>query len=265
MKLRFGIVVVAAMFAAAVWPVAAQGTIMTWNVDGVKRVATVFGPAPNIRDGLHPLVFVFHGHGGTMQTAAQGAHIQTLWPEAIVVYPQGLPTKTKVDPQGLYPGWQIVANQAEVGNRDLKFFDAMLTTMRLTFTVDDARIYSTGFSNGATFSYLLWAERAKVLAAFGIVAGRMWPPTQLTESRAVLVIAGETDQVLPFAQQQQAIAADRQVDIANGPGQPCGSGCTLYVSTTHTPVVTRIHPGGHVYPLWAPPAIVEFFKTHKHP
>jgi hypothetical protein len=43
-------------------------------------------------------------------------------------------------------------------------------------------------------------------------------------------------------------------------------GCAaLYTSTTHTPVVTRIHPGGHVYPPWAPMSIVEFFKNHKRP
>ena len=158
-----------------------------------------------------------------------------------------------------------MANDPNVDNRDLKFFDAMLATMRQTYTVDDQRIYSTGFSNGAAFSYLLWAERGKVLAAFGIVAGAIWPPTQLTEPRAVLVIAGQTDQVIPISLQQQAIEAARQVDSATGPGQPCGPICILYPSTTNTPVVTRIHPGGHIYPPWAPPAIVEFFKLHKKP
>ena len=265
MKLRFAIAVAAVMTMVALRPAEAQGTIMTWNIDGTKRVATVFGPGPNIRGGLHPLVFVFHGHGGTMQTAAAGAHLQTLWPEAIVVYPQGLPTKTKIDPSGNFPGWQLIANDPNVDNRDLKFFDAMLATMRQTYSVDDQRIYATGFSNGAVFSYLLWAERGKILAAFGIVAGTIWPPTQLTLPRAVLVIGGETDQVLPFSLQQQAIEVDRQVDNATGPGQPCGPGCTLYPSTTQTPVVTRIHPGGHIYPPWAPGAIVEFFKLHKHP
>ena len=265
MKIRCGVLIAAVMMFAMSRPAAAQGTIMTWNVEGAKRVATVFGPAPNIRGELHPLVFVFHGHGGNMKSAAIGAHIQTLWPEAIVVYPQGLPTKTMVDPSGNFPGWQLVANDPNVDNRDLKFFDAMLATMRQTYAVDDQRIYATGFSNGAVFSYLLWAERGKILAAFGIVAGRIWPPEQLTLPRAVLVIGGEADQTVPFPLQQQSIEVARQVDNATGAGQPCGPGCTLYPSTTHTPVVTRIHPGGHVYPPWAPPAIVEFFKLHKRP
>jgi len=265
MKLRFSILFHFAICMVAAGPALAQGTVMTWNVEGVKREALVFSPAPAALAIKHPLVFVFHGHGGAMQTASIGAHIQTLWPEAVVVYPQGLLTPSKVDPQGQRPGWQVTAGQTGLGDRDLKFFDAMLVTLRQKYTIDDERIYSTGFSNGAIFSYLLWAERGKTLAAFGICAGRLWPPEQLTEARAVLVIGGEADPVLPFSLQQQSIEADRQVDHATGPGQICGPGCTLYPSGTHTPVVTRIHPGSHIYPPWAPPAIVQFFKLHKHP
>ncbi len=265
MKFGFRILAAVAMVAASVHTAAAQGTTITWTIDGVQRVALVFAPPPNIQGGSHPLVFVFHGHGGTMLTAAQGAHIQTLWPEAIVMYPQGLKTPSMVDPSGLYPGWQVEAGQAGLGDRDLKFFDAMLATMQQKYPVDATRIYSTGFSNGATFTYLLWAERGKALAAFGICAGRLAPSEHLTEPRAVVVIGGKADPILPFALQQQAIEADRQIDSATGPGQPCGPLCTLYPSTTHTPVVTRIHPGGHLYPTWASPAFVEFFKAHKHP
>ena len=238
---------------------------MTWTVEGVQRVALVFAPAPAALSIKHPLVFVFHGHGGNMQAAAQGAHIQTLWPEAIVVYPQGLPTKSTIDPQGLRPGWQVEAGQTGLNDRDLKFFDAMVATVEQKFSVDDQRIYSTGFSNGALFSYLLWAERSKVLAAFGICAGMIWPSEHLTEPRAVAVVGGTADPVLPFSLQQQSIDAARQVDNASGAGQPCGPGCTRYPSTSQTPVVTRIHPGGHIYPPWAPLFFVEFFKLHKHP
>src|SRR5712691_1857801 len=259
MKLRFEILAVATVLVAWMSTAMAQGTVMTWNVDGRTREALVFAPPQAIGVGKHPLVFVFHGHGGTMQSAAQGAHIQTVWPEAIVVYPQGLKTPSTIDPLGSHSGWQVEAGQPGLGDRDLKFFDAMLTTIQQTYAVDGSRIYATGFSNGAIFSYLLWAERGKILAAFGICAGRLWPSEHLSEPRAVLVIAGKTDQTLPFLLQQQSIDAARQADSATGPGQPCGPDCTFYPSTTHTPVMTRIHPGGHIYPPWAPPAFVEFF------
>jgi hypothetical protein len=79
----------------------------------------------------------------------------------------------------------------------------------------------------------------------------------------VVVIGGVNDNVLPFSSQLQTIQLDRQIDNATGPGQPCGPVCTFYPSSSQTPVVTRIHHGGHVYPPWAGAAIVEFLKLHK--
>lgn len=246
-------------FAAAA---AAQETEMTWTVDGVERVALVHAPASLSAKPL-PLVFVFHGHGGTMLTAFQGLHIHTEWPEAIVVYPQGLSTVSAIDPQGVRSGWQTHGGQN--GNRDLKFFDAMLAGLRKKYSIDDQRIYSTGFSNGAIFSYLLWAERGAVLAAIGPCAGQVPATAHLTEHRAAIIIGGKSDPILPFSRQEQAIEDARHADGATSPGEDCGPGCTLYRSASHTPVVTRIHDGGHVFPPWAAAAIVEFFKEHKHP
>jgi len=250
----------------AILSAAALGqTTMTWTVDGVQREALVFAPAPVLATNVQPvpLVFAFHGHGGTAKAASQVMHLQTLWPAAVIVYPQGLKTPSKVDPQGSFPGWQVRAGQAGLNDRDLKFFDAMLVTMRQKFPVDHQRIYATGFSNGAIFTYLLWAERGKALAALGIVAGLLDPAEHLTLPRAVVVIGGVNDDVLPFAGQEQTIQLDRQVDNATGPGQSCGPICTFYPSSTQTPVVTRIHHGGHIYPPWAGAAIVEFLKLHK--
>jgi polyhydroxybutyrate depolymerase len=246
------------------------GQIMNWTIGGAKREALVFAPTTDMAV-KRPLVFAFHGHGGNMRGASQKMHLHTLWPEAIVVYPQGLPTKSHVDPQGKKSGWQQTAGTDN--DRDLKFFDAMVATLKQKYLVADDRIYTTGFSNGAVFSYLLWAERGNVIAAIGEVAGRLFnPPEHLTQPRAVLAIAGTTDTTDPFVLQKQTIDNDdRPVDNATGEGQPCpvpngapnGTVCTFYPSTSHTPVKTLIHPGGHLYPPWAPDEIVQFFKNHK--
>src|SRR5215831_20946158 len=102
MKVRFGILLSLVML-ASFSRVLAQGTTMTWTVDGVSRTALVFAPKPTAAGYKVPLVFAFHGHGGNMQAAAMGMHLQTLWPEAVIVYPQGLNTPSTVDPQGLHP------------------------------------------------------------------------------------------------------------------------------------------------------------------
>jgi polyhydroxybutyrate depolymerase len=265
MKARFLIAFgIAALAIAASSPAKAQ-TTMTWTVDGSQRQAIVFAPAPTSTSTVkHPLVFGFHGHGGNMQGTSQLMHLQTLWPEAIVVYPQGLISPRPKDPPGNSPGWQYEANQTRgnVGNRDLDFFDAMVATMKQTYKVDEKRIYTTGFSAGGMFSYLLWAERSKTIAAIGEVAGRLWDTENLTESRAILAIAGQQDTTDPYADQLQSIEKAKQADSATGPGQACGPNCLFYPSTTHTPVKTIIHPGAHVYPPWAPAEIVKFLQAH---
>ena len=63
--------------------------------------------------------------------------------------------------------------KGEYQDRDLKLVDAALAWVHAKYTVDDDRIYATGFSNGAMFTYLLWAERPAVFAAYGPVAGRL--------------------------------------------------------------------------------------------
>lgn len=241
----------------------AQGVVMNWTVDGVKREALVFVPE-GAKQKEAPLVFGWHGHGGDMHGMPNLMKIQTLWKEAIVVYPQGITgARGANDPQGLKRGWQRAVG--ELGDRDLKFFDAMWKTLHQEYKVDDKRVYSLGFSNGSRFNYLLWGERGKLIAAFGIVAGAIDPTVHLGPARSVIVIAGSADNTVPFADQLQAIATDRQVDSANGQDQPCGPICKLYSSTTHTPVMTAIHSGGHVFPSFAPEKVTDFFKAHEMP
>lgn len=238
----------------------AAGTVVTWNIEGVTRQALVFTPTASASTKA-PVVFFFHGHGGNMNQGGKSPNaIQNLWPEAIVVYPQGLLKPSHRNPQKMGPGWQDA--KGEYGDRDLKFVDAMISTLREKYAADDKRVYAAGFSNGAVFSYLLWAERAQSFAAFGIVAGRLDDAEHLTTPRPVSIIAGRSDPVLPFEMQQEAMNAARQIDGATGAGQSCGQICTAYAASSPTPVVTRIHPGGHQVPPVAGRAFVDFFKAH---
>ncbi len=138
---------------------------------------------------------------------------------------------------------------------------AIVATMKQSYAVNTRRIYATGFSNGAVFSLLLWAERAKTLAAIGEVAGRLDPSEALTLPRPFLAIAGRSDAVAPFAVQKQTIQQARQVNRAFGRGSRCGRHCTYYPWPFAVKVF--LHPGGHVYPVWASAEIVKFFKTHR--
>jgi polyhydroxybutyrate depolymerase len=233
-----------------------------WQVDGVPREALLHIPA-KAATAQTPVVFAFHGHGGSMRNAARMCHVETLWPEALVIYPQGLNTPGRLtDPEGKKPGWQSAAG--DQGDRDLKFFDAMLASLSAEYRVDAKRVYSTGHSNGGQFTYLLWAERGAPLAAVAPSAAVAPRPISALKPKPILHVAGENDPLVKYAWQQQMIDVLRRVNQC-GESKPWDKLCTIYESSVGAPVVTFIHPGTHKYPGEAPALIVRFFKEHALP
>ena len=233
------------------------------TLDGLKRTALIVPPTVETAAGA-PVVFAFHGHGGSSANAARSFHLHTLWPEAIVIYPEGVPTPGRLtDPAGKLRGWQHTVG--DHGDRDLKFFDALLAAARRDFRTDSARIYSTGHSNGAGFTYLLWHARPGVFAAIAPSAGG-FSARQIGQPIPVLHLAGERDTTVLFANQQRMMAAVRKINGCEENPQPWGTppqtGCLLYPSAKGTPFVSFIHPGDHKYPAEAPALIVKFFQEH---
>src|ERR1700722_4148055 len=99
---RLGVLI--ACIAAAFVALASNATaeVMKWTIGGVQREAIVITPTKHSASGKAPLVFAFHGHGDNAKDFSEGTNLHAFWPEAIVVYPQGLPTKPE-DPEGF--GW----------------------------------------------------------------------------------------------------------------------------------------------------------------
>ena len=230
-----------------------------WTVEGVTREALMHVPSGAAHQAT-PVVFVFHGHGGSMRQVAQANPIHQNWPEAIVVYPQGLPTAGRLtDPTGNLNGWQ--AGPGDQGDRYLKFFDAMQSSLGSDYQIDPKRIYATGHSNGGSFVYLLWAKRGDGFAALGPAAAIATPTDRALLPRPVIHIAGEKDTLVKFAWQTRMIESLRRTNQC-GDGRLLSPGCTLYASKIGAPVMTYIYPGGHPFPPEATALIVEFFKHH---
>lgn len=235
----------------------------TWEVGGVKREALLWLPAQTPEGGA-PVVFLFHGHGGTAAQIARSLPVPQLWPEALVVSMQGLPTRGQLtDPAGQKAGWQ--ARPGTEGDRDLAFFDAVWATLQRDYRVDGRRVYATGHSNGGGFTYLLWATRRSVFAAFApssAVAPRDALPR---EPAPVLHLAGSADPLVKFAWQERLIGWLRRLDRCEGEGVREGALVTRYASVTGNPVVTYIHPGGHALPADAAATIVAFLRAQARP
>lgn len=232
MRFSRTLLIIAALLLSA--RLAAAATV-SWMVDGVERFAIIYAPK-SPPAGKLPLIFAFHGHGDDMENF-QYVELHTAWPDAVVVYFQGLPSRDGLS------GWQV--EPGEYGDRDLKLVDAALAALKKKYDIDDNRIYATGFSNGAHFTYLLWATRPNVFAAFAPVAGRIRPSAMPKVPKPILIIGGERDQQVAFQDQRAAI------------------GIATRVNGSAAPVMTWIHSGGHEYPRPTSGKIAEFF--HEHP
>jgi polyhydroxybutyrate depolymerase len=233
----------------------------SWSVAGVERTAIVASPRETPPAGA-PLVLVFHGHGGTSAHSARTFDIHSRWPEAVVIYAQGLPSPgLETDPEGLRPGWQQAPGAQ--GDRDLKYVDAMIAWARSHFTIDASRIYACGHSNGGTMTYVLWAARGDVFAAFAPSASvfrrDLIAPAK---PKPALVIAGEHDQLVPFAAQQASLAAVLALDRAARTAEPWSGLAQKHPSPIGADVVAYIHPGNHTMPEDAGARMVKFFKQH---
>ena len=235
-------------------------TLQTWKVGDVERTALVATPRTSPGDAGAPLVLVFHGHGGTSAQAARSFGIHNAWPEALVVYPQGLPTAGQItDPGGLLPGWQHTA--AGEGGRDLKFVDAMLAWARKARRVDSARVFAAGHSNGGSMVYVLWAARAKEFAAFA-PSSSVFRPDEIANAapKPVFIVTGRQDLLVPFRTQQLSLSRVLKLNQAETAEQAWDGTARLHSSKTGADVVIYIHPGGHQMPADAGALMVKFFK-----
>ena len=235
-------------------------TPRTWDVDGVKREALVYAPSKQTK-GKVPLVFDFHGHGGTAKHAARTHHIHETWPEAIVVYMQGLNTPGKLtDREGKKSGWQ--SGPGDQKDRDLNFFDAVLASMKKDHPIDENRIYSTGHSNGGGFTYLLWAKRGETFAAFAPVAAAAGLYFVDAKPKPLFHAASEKDPLVRFAMQQRTLDRVKKLNGCDDQGKEWAKDCLCYSSKNDTSVVIYLHGEGHKYPEATPALIVKFFQEH---
>lgn len=233
--------------------------LMSWKVDDTTRQALVYIPT-NAKTKATPVIFVFHGHGGNMQNMFRSRGFEKLWPEAIIICPQGLNTIGQLtDPEGKLPGWQKA--QGDMNDRDLHFFDAMLNTFKKDYNIDDRRIYATGHSNGGGFTYLLWATRGDIFAAMApsaAVGGKFIKQLKL---KPVMHMMGENDKLVKTEWQKLMCNQLLKINNVKPQGEIYATFATIYTSNTKTPVVIYAHPGGHTYPPAANAVVIKFFKS----
>ncbi|MHB0937366.1 MAG: CE1 family esterase [Armatimonadota bacterium] len=233
---------------------AAEPLIFKVTVDDVERQALVF-PGKKASTAPSPLVFAFHGFGGSSLSMA-ATKIHKEWPEATVVYPLGLPAWSN-RMQKFVPAWQGWPGRDN--DRDVAFIDVLLADLQQTLKVDARRVYATGISNGALFCYILLLQRPQVFAGFACLAGAADFVSEATVPKPVLIIQGKKDTTV------KPDAAIRTRDLLrklNGCGEEEKEWANGYISyhPCTQPVIWRLHNGGHNWPGEGTKMVVKFFK-----
>ena len=147
----------------------------------------------------HPIVFNFHGYGGTATDHMYSADLRSIADTAgfILVYPQGLLLDGS-------PHWNIAENGGDnkSNSDDFGFVTSLINELQLEYNVDTNRIYACGYSNGAGFSFSV-ACHLDQFAAMASISGLMsdWalvncdPPKPV----GVMIIHGTSDDSRPYS------------------------------------------------------------------
>ncbi len=181
---------------------------LTMKVKGIERSYLLHVPRSYDRAKQWPVVVMFHGGGGK----AKGAMWETGWDEKadkegfLAVFPDGTP------PDASRPGrfrdnpqtWNDGSDRPNVGAvsrgvPDVEFVADMLADLKAHVSVDERRIYATGFSNGASMAFRVARELSPIIAAVAPVAGGDWLSDK-TPARPVplLYITGTEDPLNPL-------------------------------------------------------------------
>lgn len=231
-----------------------------YKIDGVERKIIFFDPKNNT-DKI-PVVFVFHGHGGNAKYASTKLNFHENFPEALVIYMQGIPgvTNSIVDKEGKYNGWQM--NPDELGNRDIKFFDEVLTQISKNYKIDFNKIYAVGHSNGSRFANVLWKMRPDKFAAFITVAGPGGVWLRDAPQKSVWISFGKNDEIVPYKIQKfsskQYLKAFKAVENS---GKTEGE-ITSYKTSENKEIIIEDRHAGHEFPKNSIPKMVEFLKRN---
>lgn len=229
-----------------------SGAGKTLVVNGVNRTYVLSVPANYDRTRAYPLIFAFHGLGGSgSQAQLYFGLAQATQSQAILVYP---------DATGSSRAWGISGASATL---DLTFFDDLVRTVTSSLCVDTTRIFATGHSMGGYFSNTLGCARGDTLRAIAPVAGGGPYLSCGTGKVAAWVFAASDDAVVSssagVASRDHWLRANgcSSTTRATGPGA-----CVAYdgCDPAHPVQWCLESSGGHNWPSYGGQAIWSFFR-----
>ena len=164
--------------------------------DGINREYVLY--MPNSYDGATavPVLFNFHGFGGSASEFMQEADMRSL-AEAdtfILIYPQGSCLDGSSHWNACPAGGDNKSNADDFG-----FVEAIINELSSQYNVDVERIYAAGYSNGGMMAYGLANYKSDLIAAVASVSGTMLNCTGPTSHpMPVIHLHGTSDGVVSY-------------------------------------------------------------------
>jgi len=234
-------------------PCSKSGTKCSLDVGGTARTYYVQLPSSYSSSKQYPVIFQFHPWGGSAEGSLTMYQLNSKIPDAIYVSPQGLQAGSGG------PGW------ANTNGEDIAFTKAMLADVQSKYCVDNARIFSVGFSYGGMMSFAVGCEMSDVFRAIAPMSGALYSDFNCQGTGPAIAMWGShglTDDVVPIDDGRSAldkILQQNHCGTTTAPIDP--SPCVAYQGCDQGyPVTWCEFDGGHAIPSFASSAIAAFFK-----
>ena len=168
--------------------------------DNENREYLIYIPSSYNPNSVTPILFAFHGFDGYNQYFINTADFRSLADQFnfIAVYPQGLicgdGTTWNTNP----PGGDNKCSQDDIG-----FFGALLYEISGNYNIDSSKVFLTGYSNGADFSYSMACYQSSLVTAIAPVSGLMpmvdaSSECQPSHATSVMIFNGTIDYSRPY-------------------------------------------------------------------
>ena len=166
------------------------------TVDGRKRTFELHVPPSYTRGTPAPLVLALHGRLGTGNGMAKLTHFDAVADSNgfLVAYPDGL-DRSWADGRGTSPS-------EKKGVDDVKFLAELIAAISREYSVDPARVYIAGISNGGFMTQRAVCELSDRIAAAVVDAAllgeNLAASCRLTRAVPMLFVQGSADPIVPI-------------------------------------------------------------------
>ena len=164
------------------------------EVGGVEREYIVGLPENYDPNRPYRLVFAWHGLGGSAAMIARNWYGMQAFANDSAIFISGQALESAA--QGGFTSWYIP------GQSDIPYVRAMLEWARLSYCIDNERVFSVGMSNGGMMSNIVGCELGDEFRAIAAMSGggpRGYAMTPCTGQIAAWISHGNQDSNVPFS------------------------------------------------------------------